>query len=125
MMYKPGWSFTATDHSKRFEGSICLRVEYPARETSRDDAFEGYPNENRPYATFPIVVRDLDDSGLYYAILKVIMSIEEHEAREFLRIRPTGWAPFHPHAIDGMRRWREACNCPAEQLESDLQFGIA
>lgn len=126
LIYRPGWEFTATDHSSRFEGSICVRVDYPAQETSRTMALKGYPESyglnNRPYALFPIVVRDLDNIGLYAAILQAIAQIDIHEAREYLRIHPTGWAPFHPHQIDGMRRWAERHNA---DVIADLQFGIA
>lgn len=123
----PGWELEATDHSKRFEGAICLKVTYPSYETSREMAKEGYPEANRPYASFPIVVRDLDNVGLYRAIVAVIMEIYEHEVREFLRIKPTLWAPFHPHQIDGMRRWDQGSKeyDASVHLRADLQFGLS
>jgi hypothetical protein len=31
-------------------------------------------------------------------------------------VNQTGWAPFHPHRIDCIKRWGE--------VESDLTFGI-
>lgn len=123
VVYKPGWQFTATDHTKRFEGTICLRVDYVAQETSREMAAEGYPQNNAPYASFPIIVRDLDTVGLYGEILKIILEIEEHEAREFLRIKPTFWAPFHPHQIDGMKRWAQQETIT--NVRPDLQFGLS
>lgn len=127
VIFWPGWEFEATDHTKRFEGTICVKVTYPARETSRERALEGYPEENRPYASFPLIVRDLDDAGLYRALMWAVGKIREHEDREALRIQPTGWAPFHPHQVDGMRRWHESERCLMESLEilSDLQFGLS
>lgn len=117
LIYKPEWSFEAKDHSNRFEGAITLRIEYPAFQSERADAENGYPNAIRPYATFPIVVSDCDDTGLYRLVLECIMQIEEHEAREFLRVKPTMWAPFHPHRVDGMRRFGT--------MQQDLRFGLA
>lgn len=123
----PFWDLTATDHTNRFEGAICLKVEYPSYETSREMYREGYPEQNRPYASFPIVVRDLDDIGLYRAIVAIIGEIQEHETREFLRVNPTGWAPFHPHQIDGMRRWEKGSDEWRDtiQLRGDLHFGLS
>ncbi|MEU6260181.1 hypothetical protein ACFUEN_29750 [Streptomyces griseorubiginosus] len=123
VVYKPGWTFTAREHTKRFEGAIVVRVDYPARNSNRDQAPAGYPEEITTYAEFPLVIKDCTDEDLYAALLQVIMSIEEHEAREFLRVRPTHWAPFHPHRANGMRRW--AARNGKSDLMGDLQFGIA
>lgn len=122
LVYKPGWLITATDHSMRFEGTICVRFEYPAIETGRGNAELGYPEDVRPYANFPMIVADCTDEDLYYRILCKIREIEIHEARETLRVQPTYWAPFHPHQIDGMRRWAERTG---GSIEDDLRFGIA
>jgi hypothetical protein len=123
----PYWDIEATDHTNRFEGAVCVKVTYPSYETSREMARSGYPEQNRPYASFPIVVRDLDDIGLYRALVKIITEIQEHETREFLRIGPTYWAPFHPHQIDGMRRWDEGSAEVNDsfQLRGDLRFGLS
>lgn len=122
LQYKPGWKFTAEDHSNRFEGSITLRIDYPARNSNRDQAEAGYPEEITTYASFPMIVADCEDDELYFRILQLIGEIEMHEAREFLRIAPTMWAPFHPHKVDGMKRWAARTG---GNLEADLQFGIA
>ena len=116
LVYKPGWSFSATDHSKRFEGAICVRIDYPARASEREEA-PSYCREIMTYATFPMIVQDCDDTALYRKILAAITEIEIHEAREFLRVQPTMWAPFHPHRIDGMKRYGD--------VSADLKFGIA
>lgn len=124
LRYFPGWKFTATDHTKRFEGTILIRVEYLACETGRENAREGYPETINTYATFPVVVADCDDVQLHAKILKALMKIYEHEAREALRVAPTYWAPFHPHNIDGMRRWNDCKIVCDDALLNDLQFGI-
>lgn len=122
LVYKPEWKFTAEDHSNRFEGTITVRVDYPARNSNRDQAENGYPEEIMTYAVFPLVVVDCDVESLTYKILESIIKIEAHEAREFLRVEPTMWAPYHPHRVDGMKRWSARTG---EPLVSDLQFGIA
>ncbi|MFJ5532433.1 hypothetical protein [Streptomyces sp. NPDC093261] len=126
LIYKPGWTFTATDHTNRFEGTIKVRVEYPARNSNRDQADKGYPEEITTYAEFPLMVGDCsDDRTLYRRILSAIAEIELHEAREFLRVAPTNWAPFHPHRIDGMKAWLKYRDDGMAALYGDLQFGIA
>lgn len=129
LVYKPGWRITATDHSNRFEGTVTVRFDYPARNSNRSEATgenadNPYPNEipGGTYATFPLIVEDCDDACLYERILEMIVCIEEHEAREFLRVQPTGWAPFHPHRVDGMRRWAAY---KGTSVTDDLKFGIA
>lgn len=125
LVYMPGWEFTATDHSARFEGTICVRIDYPTRNANRDQANDSYPQEIKPYATFPVIVRDMDNTRLYRAIANAIMRIWQHETREFLRVAPTMWAPFHPHNIDGMQRWIDTDGLDDFRLLLDLQFGIA
>lgn len=115
LIYKPGWRISAKDHQGRFEGTVAVKIDYPAQNTNRDQAPD-YPENIETYASFPLVVGDCDDECLYRRVLDEIMKIELHEAREYLRVQPTLWAPFHPHRIDGMKRWGE--------LEADLRFGV-
>lgn len=117
IVYRPEWLFTATDHTNRFEGSMLLRIDYPAQNTDREEA-PAYTHKIQTYATFPIVVIDCDNISLYKRIMESILTIEEHEAREYFRIQPTFWAPFHPHNLGGMQRWGGG-------VERDLKFGIA
>lgn len=120
LTYKPGWTFEPEDHTNRFEGSVKVKISYPANDTSREDAREGYPNPIPvTYAVFSFGVSNLDDIQLYREIANCIMEIECHEMREFLRVSPTFWAPFHPHQLDGMRRWNP------DTVKQDFQFGIA
>jgi hypothetical protein len=124
LIYKPGWTFEAEDHTNRFEGSIKVKITYPAKDSviaNAPDYTKDIPGGAR--AAFPLVVRDCDDVDLYYQIAKVIMEIEAHEMREFLRVNPTKWAPFHPHQIDGMKRWANITE-DAASFKADLDFGI-
>lgn len=117
VIYKPGWKFEAEDHTSRFEGSVKVKINYPARKSERKDAEIGYPTEIATYASFIMVVADCDDTMIYRQLIDRVLQIEEHEAREFLRVMPTFWAPFHPHRVDGMKRWGK--------MEADLGFGVA
>lgn len=118
LSYKPGWTITATDHSNRFEATIVVQVDYPARNSDQELAPK-YPEKIMTYAKTPMVIGDCDDVSLYRQILNFLMEIELHEAREFLRVRPTFWAPFNPHRLDGMRRYDPS------NVMADLRFGIA
>jgi hypothetical protein len=124
MIYKPGWKITATDNTHRFEGTVKVDILYPAFDSGSNalpDAWEkGYPEEigGGARASFNIMVADCgDDCDMYRKVIDVIMEIELHEAREFLRVLPTGWAPFHPNRADGMKRWGTP--------QADLLFGVA
>lgn len=125
LIYKPEWAFEASDHTNRFEGSIKVKITYPALNSNRDQAADGYPQMISTYAEFPMVVANCDDTSLYRQIANAIVKIEEHEMREFLRVLPNYWAPFHPHRIDGMKRWNATDGTAADQVVPDLQFGIA
>lgn len=115
--FKPGWRFTATSLDDRFENCVRLRIEYPARLTNRGQAPQGYPIEVEPSAEFALLVGQCDELSLLRQVFDCIMKVECHENREFYRIAPTWWAPFHPHRHDGMERWGDP--------HGDLTFGVA
>lgn len=124
ILYKPGWRFEASDHTNRFEGTVNVTITYPAFDSgsaSIPEAWrEGYSTRIAPdgaRASFSIVVGDTDRVGVQRRLLNVIMDIEEHEAREFLRDPSSGEALFHPHRIEGMNRWGN--------VSHDLQFGLS
>lgn len=120
VIYKPDWTVTATDHTSRFQDSVCIRVDYKAFNTNRALARKGYPEIIDTYATFPLIVGDIvGEDELWMQGLKVLLAIETHESREFFRIKREDFrAPFHPHRIEGMNKW------PTDPMV-DLQFGIA
>ncbi|WP_419995049.1 hypothetical protein [Streptomyces boninensis] len=123
MIYKPGWEFHAREFTDRFEGAICVEVRYPTYNSNRDEAERGYQTPITGQSAFPLVVADGTIEDLCGTMLDLILKIEEHEAREFLRLRPTDWAPFHPHRVEGMRRWLTRRQAP--DFSGDLLFGIA
>lgn len=118
LVYAPGWTITAEDFSHRFENTIRVNVNYPACQTNRDQAREGYPMLLHADASFLMVCDCNELTTLLRKLLdEVILVILEREAREMLRVKPTFWAPFHPHKIGGMQAW-------GSQV-TDMQFGLA
>ena len=116
LVYKPDWVLVATDHTSRFEGSICLEITSPTYASEKEQALLGYPNEIRPMARFCVCVATLDIYELVREVIQCINRYDLHETREFLRLKPSYWAPFHPHRHDGMERWGTP--------ESDRHFGL-
>lgn len=117
LVYKVDWKFEVEDATKRYENAVKLTIHYPAQETDREDAKNGYGRDNYPYASFILMVGNVDQIELYRKVANCILEIESHEMREFLRVKPTYWAPFHPHNEDGMKRWGT--------FHDDLKFGLA
>lgn len=117
VIFFPGWKIRAEDFTTRHEGCICLHIEGTSWETNRPEAMAGYPTVNHPRVTVLLQVGNIaDDLELHRAVLGKLIDFMVHEAREAYRIKPTGWAPFHPHKIDGMNRWGE--------VDKDLTYGF-
>jgi hypothetical protein len=123
LVFRPGWTITAMECWERFEGAITVKVEYPAFNTDRDqvmgdNAANPYPEAFVAHASFHLLVHEMEDIvTLFKAIIRnITLEIHCHEDREYLRVKSTGWAPLHPHHIDGMRRWGN--------VDSDLKFGL-
>lgn len=124
--YKPGWAFTARDHTKRMEDTIVLHVDYEALDTDLREA-PAYKKQIKTYAEFDIVVGDCDDETTLYAkVLQRIIEIELHETREFFAVGGVELLkPFHPHTIAGMKHWADMQARNVHDHDSDLQFGVA
>lgn len=118
--YKPGWKLTAHDHTRRFEDTVLVRVDYHAFNTNQDQARQGFPEEIDTYATFPVMIRaGWTEDDLYKAIIDGLIEIETHETREFFRIPAEDWrAPFHPHRQEGIDYWHR------DNPMADLRFGL-
>lgn len=122
IVYKPGWTFEASDHTGRYYGTVKVDVAYSAPNSAQEDAPDGYPNLINPTASFTVCVDDLPDrDALWLRIFDdVIREIEMHEAREFFRIRCENYrAPFHPHIPAGTAAY------PGATRDGDVRFGIA
>lgn len=120
VVFMPEWTFQAEPFTKRFQGGVRIHVVYEARNSDRPEAPEyktWIPGGAR--ADFIIQVMDCQtpDDVMRKLLTEVIMPIQEHEAREFLRYRDTLVAPFHPHNADTMAAWGHT--------DTDLKFGVA
>ncbi len=117
IVFFPGWTVHAEDFTARHEGAVALHIEGTSWETNRPEAMAGFPEINHPRVVRIIQVADLnDDISLHRVVLQQFIDFFIHEAREAYRVQPTGWAPFHPHQIDGMKRWGRP--------EDDLTYGF-
>ena len=120
VVFMPEWTFTAEPFTKRFQDGVKIHVTYEARNSNRDQAptyMEWIPGGAR--ADFTIQVTDCytPDDVMRRLLTEVIMPIQEHEAREFLRYPGSLVAPFHPHNSDTMAAWGHA--------DFDRKFGVA
>lgn len=122
IVYKPEWTITAEDYSWRLQGAVLVHISFVAYSTDRQDARNGYKKVLEPlHNAFPIIVQDCTtEDDLLFKLLKVIIALETHEAREFLRRKPTFDAPFHPHRVADQERWARYAGTP---LSDDLNFG--
>lgn len=111
----------------RFEDSVLLTIEYPVIDSSRHhwdtpvgEAQSDGDIKEMFYVSTKWVIQAgccTDDTDLYREFLSKVAIIDMHEAREALRIRPSLWAPFHPHRTGGMERWGDP--------QGDIMFGVA
>jgi len=125
VIFLPNWEVIAEDHTDRFGDAICVKFNITDARRSEREFAPGYtevvPNGAR--ARFPIYVGDIHEpTELLGRVLDAALDNFAHEAREFLRLQPTGWAPFHPHRDDGIRRWAERTG---RDPMRDYLFGIA
>lgn len=120
VVFLPEWTITAESFTKRFQDAVKIHVVYEARNSDRHEA-PAYANwiPGGARADFVIHVADCStpDDLMRKLITDVIMPIQEHEAREFLRYPDTLDAPFHPHNYSTMQAWGHA--------DYDLKFGVA
>lgn len=119
MVYKPEWHFDAEVFTKRYESAIRVNVTYAARNSDKEEAPE-YATwiEGGARASFTLMVGQDDPLSLVRKLITdVIMPIELHEAREFLRFPTSLNAPYHPHNLDTMAAWGD--------VHGDLGFGLA
>lgn len=129
LVYPPGYTVTATDHTSRFEDTVCVHVSIDAKRSERELAPEGYPEDvpGGARSSFPIAVGDIEDgdgalAALTYRVITALVTATTHEIREFVRVKPTYWAPFHPHRLDGIKRWSKAQHTDPS---ADFLFGLS
>ena len=134
--YRPEWSFSARDWTKRFQDSIALRIDYTAPDTDVKWAPD-YAHMIDTYAEFTIHVTGLRTPAEFYReVYRAIIDIELHESREFFSVNGEQYdKPVHPHTHTGMYEWAKEYNpdfhngaTTVGQVEAsvqrDLKFGV-
>jgi hypothetical protein len=111
--FRPGWTITARRRDGYGYGyglgKIQVDFEIDTVDTSHVDDDGRYTRAMTQRGDAEFTVTHLDGLSLLRRILDwVHASYDEHEDREFLRVRQDdgSWlAPFHPHRSDGNRAW--------------------
>jgi hypothetical protein len=107
LCFIPGWEISAESYEKRFQGMLLCHYKFPAQNSNQNLAptyEQEIPGKN--HVTLKLEVGDARTfMEVYERVLRQIITIQTHEAREFLRIAPDWVAPFHPHKVYGMQRW--------------------
>lgn len=101
--YKPGWKITA--HKTDVVSLIRVNVLAEVMDSGHTDATQA-PVITIGHHTFIDVRGIADVEDLHYMIFQVITEMEQHEAREWFRIRRQ--APFHPHTSKGEANYNRA-----------------
>lgn len=125
LIFLPNWEVVAEDHSDRFGEAVCVKFNITdARRSEREfapDYCEFVSTGAR--AKFPIFVGNIyEPAELLGRVLDAALDNFAHEAREVLRLKPTNWAPFHPHRDNGIHKWAERTG---RDPMRDYLFGIA
>lgn len=124
--YKPEWTIRAEDYTKRFENGIRLEVLFNIHDTSPACAEQGWPESCKflNVVHFNLMVGKLKTPlELYRVLLGILLEIETHEAREFLKLTADNESPFHPHTDEGIRNWYCLDGTLPSYYLSDLTYG--
>ena len=107
--WRPGWRVTA---QRAVIGGSDIWVQVRMDTYDSSDITPG-GSYSRPIVIGPMLPLDvtgLTRDQLLYAVLQLVLFVDEHEHREFLRVRDENgqWvAPFHPHRPDGRDKWAD------------------
>jgi hypothetical protein len=126
LTYHPGWVVCAEDWTHRFEDTVRVTVYLTEARLSERENFPDFTGQVDPpgaRARFLLTVGDVADAAeLVFRLVRIFERNMSHEIREFTRVRDTGWAPLHPHTIDGRARWSDLSG---DDPLYDLAFGVA
>lgn len=107
--YMPGWKVYAWEAMT--PGHVGVNIHAVVPNSARELAPLGYPSKINAGDDFLLNVTDLNLYQIDDAVIKFLLKVHEHEAREFFRHRNwynESWvAPYHPHRIEGQARWEQ------------------
>jgi hypothetical protein len=112
--FRPGWKISARAYPYSWSpGDTRIEVHYRTEtvDTSYPDASGRYTRRIELANKNVHDVEGKTGDQLLRAILNDVHRMDEHEDREFLRVRQGdgSWkAPFHPHTDEGDRKWSES-----------------
>jgi len=115
--WRPGMEIRASaEYPWSAIGSIVVEVVFHTYDSSYPDADGGYRVPRSVAPSGVLSVTGLDEEALLHTVLRMVREAQEHEDREFLRVKRDGrWvAPFHPHNTDTDQAW--------ERLEYQSQY---
>lgn len=106
-IFRKGWHFQASAGIREVYVTFWLKTE----DTSVVSPIGEYTKQVE--LDYPISFRTegLDDAGVVYKLVSLIGQLQQHEDREFARVRQSdgSWkAPLHPHNPDGELAWMQA-----------------
>lgn len=104
-IFRPGWKFSASALSG---GQVFVEIELDTVNTSVVSPEGAYTEPMKLPHWQRIDVTSLDEAGLAHELIRIAHQLDEHEDREFMRVRQadgTWFAPLHPHRPDGDRAW--------------------
>jgi len=106
--WRPGMEVRATaEYPFDLIGAILVEIVLDTFDSSYPDADGRYRVRRKIAPQGMLSVLMLDEEGVLHAVLKMVGQAQEHEDREFLRVKRNGqWvAPFHPHNDDTEAAW--------------------
>lgn len=132
LAYKPDWNIEAYVPFYERDGvNIRVLFRFPSYNSARELFIRDMHKEDGVFENmigFPLIVDDVETADdLVYKILEHILRIENHEAREFLRLRDDSEyayrAPFHPHKDETMVNYATRTDNPGRTMVEDILYG--
>ena len=106
--FKPGWEYQAVPFH---DDLVMVDLFIDTVDTSYPDADGICRRKTRIVGGTKVLdVSGLTETGLCFELLKLALDADEHEDREFLKVRqPDGswYSPLHPHTPEGNRAWND------------------
>lgn len=131
LAYKPDWNIEAYVPFYETSGvNIRVLFRFPSYNSNRELFIRDMHAKDGVFENmvgFPMRVDDVEtEDDLVYKILEHIMKIEQHEAREFLRLKNSEYAyraPFHPHRGETVINYATRQDRPGISVAEDMLYG--